>query len=115
MGYLRSVIYHDDRKSLARWYAAQQRYAGLEADHLLNRAPSLLSFGDRIRLRGWAAPLLVALYAGIFKGCFLDGRRGLFYVFQRVLVELLIALAIMDRKLKNVEGGALRDEPRDGE
>ena len=35
---LRGVIYHDDRKPLSRWLAAQQRYAVDEADYLLNRA-----------------------------------------------------------------------------
>ena len=34
---LRGVIYHDDRKPLSRWLAAQQRYAADEADYLLDR------------------------------------------------------------------------------
>jgi glycosyltransferase involved in cell wall biosynthesis len=44
---LDGVIYHDDRKSLARWVASQQRYARDEAEHLLNTPPRALRRTDR--------------------------------------------------------------------
>lgn len=37
-GYLRNRIDHDDRKPLDRWLREQDRYARLEAEHLLNVA-----------------------------------------------------------------------------
>ena len=46
---LRGWIDHDDRKPLSRWLASQQRYAKLEADHLLatpRAKVSQLGIGD---------------------------------------------------------------------
>jgi glycosyltransferase involved in cell wall biosynthesis len=92
-------IRHDDRKPLARWLSAQQRYVALEAEHLLAAPRSSLRRTDRIRLLGWPAPILVFLYALLWKGCLLDGWRGWLYVLQRTLVETMLALKIVDRRL----------------
>lgn len=97
---LRGVIYHDDRKPLARWLASQQGYAQREADHLLNSQPAALSRMDRIRRVGWPAPILVFIYLLLVKGCLLDGWPGWFYVLQRVLAETMIALELVDRHLR---------------
>lgn len=97
---LSSVIYHDDRKPLARWFRSQQRYASEEADHLLASDRKSLKRTDRIRLAGWSAPVLVFVYTLIFKGCLLDGWAGWYYAFQRLLAETLIALEIADRRLR---------------
>ena len=51
---LSAVIFHDDRKPLARWIASQQRYARQEAEHLLASDPKALGRTDRIRLAGLA-------------------------------------------------------------
>jgi len=59
---LRGVIYHDDRKPLSRWLAAQQRYASDEADYLINqseRTDQSLTRADRVRVLGWTAPIAV--------------------------------------------------------
>jgi glycosyltransferase involved in cell wall biosynthesis len=93
-------IRHDDRKPLARWLSAQQHYVALEAAHLLAAPRSSLRPTDRIRLLGWPAPILVFLYALLWKGCLLDGWRGWLYVLQRTLVETMLAIEIVDRKLK---------------
>lgn len=98
---LDGVIYHDDRKSLARWVSSQKRYANEEARYLLNAASSSLNRSDRIRRMAWPAPILVFFYTLIAKGCILDGWAGWYYVLQRVLAELLIALEIVDRELRN--------------
>ena len=95
---LRGVIYHDDRKPLSRWLAAQQRYAQLEADHLLGSHD--LSGSDRLRRMAWPAPFLVFLYVLILKGCLLDGWPGWLYVLQRTLAEVMIAVEIIDRRHK---------------
>ncbi len=97
---LRGVIYHDDRKPLSRWLAAQQRYAQLEAGHLLSCDNKNLSDSDRLRRMAWPAPILVFLYVLILKGCLLDGWSGWLYVLQRTLAEIMIAVEIIDRRLK---------------
>lgn len=97
---LRGAIYHDDRKPLSRWFAAQQRYAELEADHLLNAHAGKLSAFDRVRKMGWPAPLIAFFYVLLVKGCLLDGWAGWYYALQRVLAESLIALELLDRRLR---------------
>jgi glycosyltransferase involved in cell wall biosynthesis len=95
-----SPIYHDDRKPISRWFSSQQRYARREAEHLLNCNRSALSRTDRLRLAAWPAPLSVAIYVLIAKGCLLDGWPGWFYALQRMLAEIMIALEIIDRRLR---------------
>lgn len=97
---LKSRLLHDDRKSLARWFASQRMYARLEAEHLLAMPRDRLRRTDRIRLLGWAAPLLVFFYTLLVRGCILDGWAGWHYVLQRTLAEILIALELLDRRLR---------------
>jgi glycosyltransferase involved in cell wall biosynthesis len=98
---LRGRIEHDDRKSLNRWFASQQKYANLEADHLLSKAPAGSRRLDRIRLLAWPAPILIFLYTLMVKRCILDGWPGWFYVLQRTLAEAMIAIEIVDRRLRS--------------
>jgi hypothetical protein len=100
-GDLQARFYHDDRKPLARWFASQQNYARIEADHLLGAPPSSLNMADRIRRMAWPAPILVALYVAIIKGCLLDGWPGWLYILQRLLAETMLALEIIDRRLRD--------------
>jgi glycosyltransferase involved in cell wall biosynthesis len=97
---LQGAIYHDDRKPLGRWVASQQRYAGIEAEHLLTLGGSARG-ADRLRLMGWPAPIGVLIYTLFVKGCLLDGWAGWYYVLQRVIAEALIALEIADRRLRH--------------
>jgi len=94
-------IDHDDRKPLSRWLASQQRYAKLEADYLLAARRADLGRADRIRLLGWPAPPLVFLHTLIVKRCILDGWPGWLYVLQRTLAEAMIAIEIVDRRLRS--------------
>jgi glycosyltransferase involved in cell wall biosynthesis len=96
---LASPIYHDDRKSLAHWFASQQRYARQEAEHLLISDRTALARNERIRLAAWPAPLAVMVYTPLVKGCLLDVWPGWFYALQCMLAETLIALEIIDRRL----------------
>lgn len=102
---LNGVIYHDDRKPLARWYATQRRYAGREADHLIAAPHDSLTRADRIRLMAWPAPIGVLLYVLLVKGCILDGWAGWYYALQRAVAEALIALELIDRRLRRNAAG----------
>jgi glycosyltransferase involved in cell wall biosynthesis len=98
---LRGVIYHEDRKPLARWLASQQRYARDEAEWLLSRRGTKdIGWTDRLRLRCWPAPFAVLLYTLFVKGCLFDGWPGWFYALQRLFAETLLALEILDRRLR---------------
>jgi len=93
-------IEHDDRKPLARWFSAQARYAALEAAHLTAANKATLPLIDRIRLMIVPAPLVVFLYTLIGKGCLLDGWPGWFYAAQRACAEIMLSLAILERRLR---------------
>jgi glycosyltransferase involved in cell wall biosynthesis len=106
---LRGVIYHDDRKPISRWLASQQSYARLEADYLLKAG--VLSAWERLRRMAWPAPIVVFFYVLVIKGCLFDGWPGWFYTLQRMLAECMIALELIDRRLRgappseNSQGG----------
>lgn len=98
---LSGVIFHDDRKPLARWFASQRRYAQDEAEHLLESGClKTLGTADRIRLAAWPAPFAVFIHTLLIKGCLLDGWAGWYYAFQRLLFETMLALEIIDRRLR---------------
>ncbi|MCW5553492.1 MAG: glycosyltransferase family 2 protein [Verrucomicrobiae bacterium] len=104
---LASVIDHDDRKPMDRWLHEQNRYAAIEARHLLANPRSALSFPDRLRCGMVFAPAAVFFYTLIVKGLILDGWPGWFYVLQRTYAELLLALKLVEEKLRVASG-----EPR---
>jgi glycosyltransferase involved in cell wall biosynthesis len=97
---LTGVIFHDDRKSLARWFASQRRYSHEEAEHLLASDRRTLGRADRLRLAAWPAPIAVFVYTLILKGCLLDGWAGWYYALQRLLFETLLALDLIDLRLR---------------
>jgi hypothetical protein len=49
---------------------------------------------------GWPAPILVFFYTLLFKGCLFDGWAGWYYVLQRTLAEIMIALEVVERRLR---------------
>ncbi len=99
-GVLNGLIDHDDRKSLAHWLWAQDRYAILEAAKLTGTPTESLSRRDRLRRRIVFAPLAVFLFTAFGKGLILDGWPGWYYVFQRTLAEILLSLRLIEEKLK---------------
>lgn len=106
--WLSSPIYHDDRKPMTTWLAAQERYTSLEVAKLSGDAERL-SFADRIRRRKWLAPLLVPAYCLFVKRLALDGRAGLFYTLQRTYAELLLSLRLLEHELA---GGVAQNEQK---
>ncbi len=103
---LSGVIYHDDRKPLARWFESQQRYAQAEARYLIATPREELKRSDRIRRLGWPAPIGVLFYTLFIKGCILDGWPGWYYALQRLCAEILIALELLEQRLRGSEAGA---------
>lgn len=97
---LTEKIYHDDRKPLSVWLASQQRYAVQEVDFLLTHNRNDMRWADQLRLTGWIVPLSVPIYTLIIKGCGFDGWAGWYYALQRFLAETMIALEIIDRRLR---------------
>lgn len=97
---LRVLIDHDDRKPIGRWFLSQVAYAGLEAEKLLSCNRRELSLPDRIRLSGWIAPGLVVFWCLIVKRCALDGPAGLYYTLQRLMAETLLAICLLDARLR---------------
>jgi glycosyltransferase involved in cell wall biosynthesis len=98
---LHGCIVHDDRKPLSHWLGSQRRYAELEANHLLQSDPRDLKRTDRVRRMSWPAPLGVLFYVLICKGCILDGWPGWYYALQRLLAETMIAIELINRRLRH--------------
>src|SRR5215216_3010517 len=59
---LRSPIFHDDRKSLRRWFRSQARYTELETQKLLAADRANLGFADRVRRWRIVAPPVMMVY-----------------------------------------------------
>ncbi|MCT4363324.1 MAG: glycosyltransferase family 2 protein [Synechococcaceae cyanobacterium MAG-AL1] len=100
-GVLSEPILHDDRKPLVRWLWAQERYLRLEVAKLNATPTAQLSSSDRVRRLYVIAPFAILLICLIWKRGLLDGWRGWFYAFQRMYVELLLSLMLMEGRLKS--------------
>lgn len=101
---LLAYIHHDDRKSLSRWFWAQDRYIAIETKKILETPVSELSLSDRIRKQKILAPFIVLIYCLILKGGILDGWYGWYYAFQRVLVEILLSIRLIEsEKLQYID------------
>ncbi len=101
LGHLETKIDHDDRKPLTRWLSSQDKYALLEADKLAAADPAKLRLQDKLRLTCWAAVPASLIYTLLVKGTLWDGWRGWYYALQRMLAEMLLALRLIERKMKH--------------
>jgi glycosyltransferase involved in cell wall biosynthesis len=93
---LEGRIAHDDRKPLAPWLVAQERYARLECDLLLGKPWSALRWRDRLRRMKIITPWLVPLYCLTVGRGLLDGRAGLYYALQRGVAESILSLKLFE-------------------
>lgn len=100
---LAEPVHHDDRKPLARWLEAQRRYLPQEAQKLRNTPRHQLSLADRVRLRHGIAPFAVLLLCLVWHRGLLDGWRGWYYAFQRVLAELMLSLFLWEARCAEVD------------
>jgi glycosyltransferase involved in cell wall biosynthesis len=97
-----SKINHDDRKPFSSWIQSQDRYATIEARHLLSTSVGQLSFQDRLRRKIFFASPAMFFYLLFARALILDGWRGWFYVCQRTITELLVSIRLLIEK-KNLE------------
>ncbi len=104
VGHIKNPIFHDDRKSLSRWLSSQQVYADQEMQKLFEPQATWKG-ADRLRMKTVLAPFLIFLYTYFIKGGIRDGRKGLFYAFQRMYAELLLLLKRLDRELQARDAG----------
>jgi glycosyltransferase involved in cell wall biosynthesis len=99
-GFLPMKIDHDDRKPITRWFASQAVYARQEAEKLASADIRRLSRQDRLRAKAWIAPWLVVVWCLLVRRCALDGRAGLYYTFQRMIAETMLAVCLLDNRLR---------------
>ena len=102
---LTGLIYHDDRKSLRHWLQSQQRYALLEARHILTTDPSRRTTPDRLRSKIVLAAPAMLFYLMFGRGLILEGWPGWFYVSQRTIAELLLSVHLLREKVRNSKPG----------
>jgi glycosyltransferase involved in cell wall biosynthesis len=104
---LKGKIWHDDRKALNRWFQSQDRYSEIEAAYLLEQggreqgAAWQLTRLDRWRLKIVVVPILMPIYLLLVRGLIFDGWNGWYYAFQRTVAETLLALRLLEAKLRS--------------
>jgi len=93
---LKGRIIHDDRKPMSGWVGSQLRY--------MERETALVGAGgglkQKLRARPPLMPVIVFLYALFGKGLIFNGRAGIFYALQRLLAETILALLVLEERLK---------------
>jgi glycosyltransferase involved in cell wall biosynthesis len=92
---LAGTIFHDDRKPLAHWLAAQARYMRLQARKIRDTRTAELAWNDRLRKLIVVTPVVMLVYCLILRGGILDGRAGLFYALQRAVAESILSLYLL--------------------
>ncbi len=98
---LRERIFHDDRKTLSAWLAAQDRYMALESAYLRARRWGDLGKADRLRCLYVVVPLLMPFYCLLVKRGILDGKEGLYYALQRTVAEVILSLRLLESDISS--------------
>jgi glycosyltransferase involved in cell wall biosynthesis len=94
---LSAPIIHDDWKSTEQWLISQARYMQRELDYLRVGKRGMVRW---LRLRPPLMPIAVFIYCLFGKGLFLNGRPGIFYALQRLVAESVLALMVLEEKLR---------------
>ena len=105
---LKGKVWHDDRKPLRRWFQSQDRYSEIEATYLLEQGAGSgekgggeeLSRTDRWRMKIVVVPILMPFYLLLVRGLIFDGWNGWYYAFQRTIAELMLAVRLLEAKLR---------------
>ncbi len=93
----RSPLIHDDRKPIERWMTAQIAYQQLNEKELLNGGRRRLR--DRLRNVGIMPPI-AGLLAYFKAGGPFRGAAAARYAYERTVAEGLLAIRLMDARLK---------------
>jgi hypothetical protein len=97
----RNRIIHDDRKPLERWVAAQLSYQVLNDEAINgNGGQSRLKYSLR---RAGIMPPMVGLLAYLRAGGPFGGAASARYAYERMVCESLLAIRLMNRRLKAKE------------
>lgn len=99
VGEISGVIFHDDRKSQRRWLRSQWRYAHEEAAMIDSTVWRELPWSARVRKMLIPAAPMAFTMTLLWRGVALDGWPGLYYALQRTLAELLITMALVQRRI----------------
>ena len=97
----RASLIHDDRKPVERWVTSQLAYRVLNQKELANGGRSRLR--DRLRHAGLMPPIM-GLLAYLRAGGPLRGAAAARYAYERMTAESLLAIALMDSRLKESPG-----------
>lgn len=100
VSFLRAAILHDDRKSVSRFLWSQDRYAELEAEKLSSTPHDKLDISDKCRKLMFVMPFIAPIYSLLFRGGFLDGWRGIYYAWQRMAFEAILAMKMIEREAR---------------
>jgi glycosyltransferase involved in cell wall biosynthesis len=104
---LRSPILHDDRKPLSRWLRSQDIYMRQELRKLSNVNDEILGWPDRLRKTRVLFPFAIFFYCLFVKGAIRDGWAGVYYAFQRMLAEILLALYLIEEDFVDEEARSM--------
>jgi glycosyltransferase involved in cell wall biosynthesis len=101
VGELSGRIVHDDRKPMTGWVGSQVRYMSRELPYLEQ------SRGIKAWLRKHPPlmPVTIFLYTLFGRGLIFNGRAGMFYALQRLLAETVLALMVIEKRMKDEEKG----------
>src|SRR5258708_1499625 len=100
---LSGLIVHDDRKPISHCLASQPRYGPRQLPDILSGMGGLKS---RLRRMPALMPLAVFFYCLFIKRLILDGRAGLFYSLQRLTVEAILALILLEHEMNEKSDSA---------
>ena len=97
VGVLGTHLVHDDWKSIDSWVFAQARYMRRELGKIEARPRGLR---DWLRLHPPLMPVCALFYCLFVKGLIFGGRVGLHYTLQRTIAEAILALMLLDERLR---------------
>jgi glycosyltransferase involved in cell wall biosynthesis len=100
----RNRIIHDDRKPLERWVASQLSYQVLNDEAVVGNGGEIRGGGFKYSLRrAGIMPPLVGLIAYVRSGGPFGGAASARYAYERMVCESLLAIRLMNRRLKAKE------------
>ncbi|HEY4198177.1 MAG TPA: glycosyltransferase family 2 protein [Mucilaginibacter sp.] len=97
-GSYKAHILHDDRKSLSRWLSNQDSYSIKECKKLTDPGVTAHTFSARIRKMKILAPFLVFFHCLFVKRLIFNGWAGWHYTLQRTMVEMILALRMIEEE-----------------